>query len=65
MAFKKKIITVPRGAVDGIRRSMNVDRSTVYNALNYRSDSENAQQIRRLALTTYGGVETTKVIFSR
>lgn len=64
MAFKKKVITVPKGAVDGIRRSLNVDRSTVYNALTYRSNSETAQQIRRLATSTYGGIETTKVIFN-
>lgn len=64
MAFKKKVITVPRGAVDGIRRSLNVDRATVYNALAYRSNSETAQQIRRLATSTYGGIETTKVIFN-
>lgn len=64
MAFKKKVITVPRGAVDGIRRSLNVDRATVYNALAYRSNSETAQQIRRLATSTYGGIETTKVVFN-
>lgn len=64
MAFKKKVITVPKGAVDGIRRSLNVDRATVYNALAYRSNSETAQQIRRLATSTYGGIETTKVVFN-
>ena len=63
MPIKRKIITVPKGKIAIICRSMNVKRSTVYNALNYNSNSESAQLIRRLALTQYGGVETSKIIF--
>lgn len=60
---RRKIITLPKGQVQNICRSMNVKRSTVYNALNGNSNSESAQLIRRLALSTYGGVETFKIIF--
>ena len=59
---KKKIIKVPRKNIDLLAKTMNVGKVTVWNALAYRSDSENAQQIRRLAMSAYGGVETTKVV---
>ena len=62
MVRKKKIIQVPRKNVDLLAATMNVAPVTVWNALAFRSDSENAQQIRRLALSTYGGIETTKTI---
>lgn len=62
MAIKKKIIKIPRKNVDLLAKAMNVAPVTVWNALAFRSDSENAQQIRRLAISTYGGVETTKII---
>ena len=59
---KKKIIQVPRKNIDLLAKTMNDGKVTVWNALAYRSDSENAQQIRRLAMSAYGGVETTKVV---
>ena len=62
MARKKKIIQVPRKNVDLLAKAVNVGRVTVWNALAFRSDSDNAQQIRRLALSTYGGIETYKLV---
>ena len=62
MPRKKKIIQVPPKNVELLAKAMNVGKVTVWNALAYRSDSDNAQQIRRLALSTYGGLETTKTI---
>lgn len=62
MPRKKKIIQVPPRNVELLAKAMNVGKVTVWNALAYRSDSDNAQQIRRLALSTYGGLETTKTI---
>lgn len=62
MARKKKIIQIPRKNVDLLAKSMNVAPGTVWNALAFRSDSANAQQIRRLALSTYGGIETYKLV---
>lgn len=62
MARKKKIIQIPRKNVDLLARAMGVAQVTVWNALAFRSDSENAQQIRRLAISTYGGIETTKIV---
>ena len=62
MARRKKIIQVPRKNVDLPAKAMNVAPVTVWNALAFRSDSENAQQIRRLALSAYGGIETVKTI---
>jgi len=62
MARKKKIIQVPRKNVDALAKALGVKNTTVWNALAFRSDSENAQQIRRLALSTYGGIETYKMV---
>ena len=62
MARKKKIIQVPRKNIDLLAKAMQVAPVTVWNALAFRSDSDNAQQIRRLALSTYGGIETVKTI---
>lgn len=62
MPRRKKIIQVPPENVELLAKAMNVGKVTVWNALAYRSDSDNAQQIRRLALSTYGGLETTKTI---
>ena len=62
MIRKKKIIQIPPKNVEMLARIMNVGRVTVYNALAYRSDSENAKLIRQKAISEYGGIETTKNI---
>ncbi len=62
MTRKKKIIQIPPKNVEMLSRMMNVGRVTVYNALAYRSDSENAKLIRQKAISDYGGIETTKTI---
>lgn len=41
---------------------MRVTKVTVYNALAFRSESESANVIRKLAMSDYGGIETTKII---
>jgi len=63
MPIKRKYISVPSGSVQAICNELNVGRTCVYDALNYTTNNENAQHIRRLALSTYGGVEATKVIW--
>lgn len=62
MVRKKKIIQIPSKNVDLLAKAVGVARVTVWNALAFRSDSENAQQIRRLAISAYGGIETTKIV---
>jgi hypothetical protein len=59
---KKKIIQVPPENVIKIAKAMRCAKVTVYNALAWRSDSENAKLIRRLALNEYGGMEVNKFI---
>jgi len=63
MAYKRKVITVPSGIAKKIAHDQKCGLTTVYAALNYSSNSESAQNIRRLATTIYGGVEATKVYF--
>lgn len=63
MASKRTVITLTKGNFEALRKSQGVSRSCIYDALNGSSNSESAQNIRRLALSTYGGVKTTKVIW--
>ena len=63
MATKRKIIQCPPGKVPMIAQAHSVTTSMVYNALNGNSNSLTAQLIRKEAVSKYGGVETTKIIF--
>lgn len=63
MAKKKKIISMPRGAIGRICNDFGCKKTTVYSALSYDIDSELAQKIRKDAVEIYGGVETTKIVF--
>lgn len=62
MVRRKKIIQIPRKNVGMLAKAMLTSETSVYNALAYRSDSENAKMIRQKAITEYGGIETTKTI---
>lgn len=62
MMRKKKIIQIPRKNVGLLAKATLTSETTVYNALAYRSDSENAKLIRQKAISDYGGIETTKTI---
>ncbi len=59
---KKKFILVDAMGRDSLIAQYGVTRATVYNALNYRTDSEQAQNIRRSALEQHGGQVTYKSI---
>lgn len=59
---KKKIIQVSPENVMKLAEVMRVTKVTIYNALAFRSESESAQIIRKLAMSDYGGIETTKII---
>lgn len=61
--MKRTVIMLTKKNFEALRKSQNVSRAAVYNALNGSSNSESAQLIRRLALSTYGGVKATKVIW--
>jgi len=63
MPIKRNIITVKKEFIGAICAEMNVSRASVYNALNYSTNSDTAQKIRRLAIQNYGGIETKKVIW--
>jgi hypothetical protein len=60
---RQKIIQVPFGNVDKMRRYYGCSRTTVYTSLAYKNNSELAKTIRRDAIAMFGGYETTKVIF--
>lgn len=62
MATKRKVIVIPRGKAEQICRALNIGRTTLYAALNYTSNSDDAKLTRQTVLSKYGGIETTKVI---
>lgn len=62
MARRKNFIQVPVGNAEKIAKNMGCSRTSVFNALAYRSESENAKIIRKKALEEYGGVMTSKLI---
>ena len=63
MAFRKRIIVVPVGNVQKMAKAHNITPAAVYNALNYSSNSQLAQLLRKQAVELYGGVNDTKVVF--
>jgi len=62
MARKKRIIQVPSENIEKLAASVGTSKGTVWNALAYRSDSANAQLIRKRAVELFGGIETTKLV---
>ncbi len=56
---RKKIVVVSPKMIGILMKSFNVGKTTIYDALRNRSDSETARLIRHRALKEYGGVETS------
>lgn len=65
MTYKKKIIAVPYGYIPKLAKRFRVSRVTIYNALNYTTNSEIAQRIRYEAVQYYHGQPTTKLCFDQ
>lgn len=62
MAKKVPVIQIPRGTADDICIALGIGKTTLYDALNYRSHSKDAQNTRDVVLAKYGGVKTTKLV---
>ena len=64
MQVKKiKIIKVPPKIGKKLAERYGCRRETIYNALSFRSQSKQSEDIRQDALNEFGGVETDKVVF--
>lgn len=64
MQVKKiKIIKVPPKVSKKLAERYGCRRETIYNALSFRSQSKQSEDIRQAALNEFGGVETDKVLF--
>jgi energy-coupling factor transporter ATP-binding protein EcfA2 len=61
MAVKRNIIKVPKGVVEKICQARGCGKTTVYNALNYSSFSDEANLIRKEAIELYGGIKVTDI----
>lgn len=64
MQVKKiKIIKVSLEGRKKLAERYGCCRETIFNALAFRSQSKQSEDIRQAALNEYGGVETDKVVF--
>jgi hypothetical protein len=61
MPTRNKYIAIPRGSATRICKRLGIGRTTLYDALNYRSYSESAKRTRDIVLKEYGGFEDRKV----
>lgn len=62
-AKKIKIIKLPLEGRKILAERYGCRRETIYNALAYRSQSKQSENIRQDALNEFGGVETERVVF--
>ena len=64
MQVKKiKIIKIPPKVGKKLAERYGCRRETIYNALGFRSQSKQAEDIRNDALNEFGGVKADKVLF--
>ena len=61
--IKRKIIVVSPEGRKKLAERYGCRRETIYNALGFRSQSKQAEDIRNDALNEFGGVKTDKVMF--
>lgn len=62
MAIRRPIITLPRGTAQKMCQAEGVSKTALYAALNFSSFSDEAERLRNVAITMYGGIKTSKVI---
>ena len=60
---KRTVIQLPPGAADKICKSLMIGRTTLYQALNFNSNSESAKNTRKRAIEEFGGVQISKPIW--
>lgn len=60
---RKKRIIVPVDKISVLMARFDCKRVAVYNALSYRSQSDMAKNIRKMALNEFGGRNITTQIF--
>lgn len=63
MAKKYPVIKIPRKSADDICRALKIGKTTLYAALNYTSNSDEAKNTREVVLKKYNGVKTTRIVF--
>lgn len=63
MAEKRNVISLSKDEFQRLCTEMQVKRTTAYAALGGRSNSKRAIEIRKQAMSLYGGIKTTRPIF--
>ena len=63
MAKKVPCIKIPRGKANQICNALKIGRTTLYAALNYQSNSDDAKLTREKVLKEYGGIKDYRIIF--
>ena len=62
---RKKKIIVPRNKISVLMSRFDCAQSMVYNALAYRSKSDMAEKIRKMALIEYGGRNVSVPVYEQ
>ena len=63
MARKVSCIKIPRGKADSICQALGIGRTTLYAALNFTSNSDDAKLTRKRVLEEYGGIMDHRILF--
>ena len=60
---RKKKIIVPRANISALMSRFDCGQCMVYNALGYRSQSDMAKKIRKMAMDEFGGRNVTVPVY--
>lgn len=60
---RKKKIIVPRNKISALMSRFDCGKCMVYNALGYRSQSDMAKKIRKMAMDEFGGRNVTVPVY--
>lgn len=63
MAEKRSVISLRKDKFEEMCDTLGIPRTTAYAALGGRSNSKRAQEIRKQAMSVYGGIKTSRPIF--
>lgn len=63
MARKVPCIRIPKGKAETICKALGIGRTTLYAALNYTSNSDDAKLTRKRVLEEYGGINDHRILF--
>lgn len=64
MAKNLNVIRIPKGSAEDICKALGIGRTTLYQALNFTSNSDSAKQTRDVVMAKYGGVMSKRTVWN-